>query len=262
VDKFPECSGLANISGKSVLNSRCYSRKFASINMKIKLEKFEGPLDLLLQLIEGADLDITEIALAEVADQFMQYLEQVENKNPEELADFLVVASKLLLLKSKVLLPNLNLADEDSGEDLEKQLKIYREYYEASKKVEKILLQKNILFSRDKIAVDIETIFNPSKKLDAKGLRKIFLQVLKEIEPIIKIPKKSIERVVSIKEKIKSISEKINKGTLSFNELISDSKNKSDLIITFLGLLEMVKQKELKVVQKDKFSDIVLEKIG
>lgn len=228
---------------------------------KIKLEQFEGPLDLLLQLIEAADLDITEIALSEVADQFMQYLEQVEDKNPEELADFLVVASKLLLLKSKVLLPNLNFTDEDGGEDLEKQLKIYREYYEASKKVEKILLQRNILFSRDRIAVDIESMFNPPKKLDAKGMRKIFLEVLKEIEPMIKIEKKSLERVVSIKEKIRFISERINTGVLSFNELVLDAKNKSDLIVTFLGLLEMVKQKELKVSQKDKFSDIVLEKI-
>ena len=69
---------------------------------QVKLEKFEGPLDLLLQLIEQADLDITEVSIAKVVQQFMIYLEQVEEKNPEELADFLVVAAKLLLMKMTV----------------------------------------------------------------------------------------------------------------------------------------------------------------
>ena len=68
-----------------------------------KLNQFEGPLDLLLQLIEAADLDITEVSIANVAEQFMVYLEQVEEKKPEELADFLVVAAKLLLIKSRAL---------------------------------------------------------------------------------------------------------------------------------------------------------------
>ena len=99
---------------------------------KVKLEKFEGPLDLLLQLIESADLDITEISLSQVADQFMRYLIEVENKNPDELADFLVAASRLLLIKSRILLPNLHIEDEGEAMELEIQLKIYKEYYEAN----------------------------------------------------------------------------------------------------------------------------------
>ena len=140
---------------------------------QVKLEKFEGPLDLLLQLIEQADLDITEVSIAKVVEQFMIYLEQVEEKNPEELADFLVVAAKLLLIKSRALLPNLSLGDEDDGLNLESQLKIYKKYYDASKIIEKILAEKKVLFTREKIPVDVEVIFNPPESLTTEKLQKM-----------------------------------------------------------------------------------------
>lgn len=229
---------------------------------KIKLEIFEGPLDLLLQLIENADLDITEVALADVADQFMHYLEQVENKNPEELADFLVVAAKLLLIKSRVLLPSLHLDDEGEVIEFENQLRIYKEYYEAAKKIEAILLKKKVLFTRKKIPLDIEVIFNPPQNLGVDKLKKIFLEIVKDIEPMIRLPKKSLLKAMSIKQKIESIKNKILQGIkLSFSELIKDSKNKTDVIVTFLGVLELVKQKTVNVKQEDKFGDIIIEKI-
>ena len=105
-----------------------------------KLEQFEGPLDLLLRMIEEEKMDVTQVALSKVTDQFIQYLTGIEEKQPEELADFLVVASKLLLIKSRVLLPQVVL--EEDGSDLEKQLRIYKEYLEASKILHKIILKK------------------------------------------------------------------------------------------------------------------------
>ena len=141
----------------------------------IKLEKFEGPLDLLLQLIESADLDITEVAIAQVADQFMEYLGQVEEKRPEELADFLVVASRLILIKSRVLLPSLHLEEENDAVILENQLKIYKEYYEASKKIEDILASKKVLFAREKVLSKLESVFNPPADLGGDKMKKIFL---------------------------------------------------------------------------------------
>ena len=243
------------------------------VALKYKLDKFEGPLDLLLQLIESADLDITEVSIAQVADQFMEYLEQVEEparnathsvaggEKSEELADFLVVASRLLLIKSKVLLPNLDLGNEESGEDLEKQLKIYKEFHEASKNIEKILLEKKILFAREKIPMDVDVIFNPPKKINSQNLKQIFKEILKDIEPIIKIPEKAMERVVSIKEKIKSITNKIQNGLTNFDELIKDAKNRTEVVITFLGILELVKQRVAKVKQDDKFGEISISRV-
>ncbi|MCG2686919.1 segregation/condensation protein A [Candidatus Parcubacteria bacterium] len=225
-----------------------------------KLEKFEGPLDLLLQLIESADLDITEVSLSQVADQFMKYLAAVEDKNPEELADFLVVASRLLLIKSRILLPNLHIEDESEAIELETQLKIYKEYYEASKKIENILAEKKVLFVRNKIPIDIEVIFNPPKNLEGDKLKKIFLEVIKEIEPIIKLPKKSMLKVVSIKEKIEYIKNKILSGiNLSFSDLIKESKTRTEVIISFLSVLELVKQRDVVVKQEKMFEEILIE---
>ncbi len=229
---------------------------------KVKLEKFEGPLDLLLQLIESADLDITEISLSQVADQFMKYLAQIENKNLDELADFLVVASRLLLIKSRILLPNLHIENEDEAIELETQLKIYKEYYEASKKIEQILANKKVLFVREKIPLDIKTIFNPPKNLDKDKLKKTFLEVIKEIEPVIKLPKKSMLRAVSIKEKIEQIKNRVLANmNLSFNDLIKESKNRTEVIILFLSVLELVRQRSFVVKQEKKFEEIIIQKI-
>jgi segregation and condensation protein A len=229
----------------------------------VKVEKFEGPLDLLLQLIEGADLDITEVSIADVAEQFMAYLLAVEEKNPEELADFLVVATKLLLIKSRVLLPNVVLDDEENADDLALQLKMYKEYLDASKKIEQILLDKNILFARAKIPLDIEVIFNPPKNLTTEKIKELLKGLIADMEPFIKLPEKSLERAVSIKEKINEIRNKIlSKINTSFRELVGDSKNRTDLIVTFLGLLELVKQRVVSVKQDEMFEDISVSKIN
>ncbi|MDD5289576.1 MAG: segregation/condensation protein A [Patescibacteria group bacterium] len=228
-----------------------------------KINKFEGPLDLLLQLIEAADLDITEVSIADVAEQFMAYLAAVEEKNPEELADFLVVATKLLLIKSRVLLPNVVLDEEGEGDDLARQLKMYKEYLDASKKIEQILLDKNILFAREKIPLDIEAVFNPPKNMTAEKLKTLLIGLIAGMEPFIRLPQKSLERAVSIKEKIEQIRNKIlNKINTSFRELVGDSKNRTDLIVTFLGLLELVKQRTIVVKQDKMFDDISVSRLN
>ncbi|MFH1457394.1 MAG: segregation/condensation protein A [Patescibacteria group bacterium] len=230
------------------------------MSYKVKLEKFEGPLDLLLQLIENADLDITEVSLSQVADQFMQYLVEIENKNPEELADFLVAASRLLLIKSRILLPNLHIEDETEALELEIQLKIYKEYYEATKKIETILAEKKVLFVRDKILFDKDIMFNPPENLSAEKIKKIFLEVLKEIEPIIQLPKKSILKAISIKEKIEQIKKKIlSNMNLSFSDLIKESKTRTEVIVAFLGVLELVKQRTVIVKQEEVFKEIIIQ---
>jgi len=227
-----------------------------------KIGQFEGPLYLLLQLIEAADLDITEVSIADVAEQFMQYLARVEEKNPEELADFLVVAAKLLLIKSRVLLPSLNFGVEEEEGDLEQQLRIYKEYYEASKKIEEIIAKKDVLFLREKIPLDLEVIFNPPKDISGEKLKNIFLEILKEIEPMVKLPQRQVARVMSIREKIEQIKNKILSAvSINFKDLLIGSKNKTEVIVTFLGLLELVKQRAITVKQDKMFDEIIIEKI-
>ena len=117
--------------------------------MNFKIDKFEGPLGLLLQLIEKEELDITQISLAKIADQYIEYIKQAKELKPEELADFLVVAAKLLLIKSRALLPFLKGEAEQEIQEFEEQLRMYQEFLSAAKKLEIIIGQKRFSFARE-----------------------------------------------------------------------------------------------------------------
>lgn len=224
---------------------------------KIKLEKFEGPLDLLLRLIEEEELDITEVSLAQVTEQYIAYLNSVPDIRPDELADFLVVAAKLLYIKSKILLPQLEIEDEEEG-DLEKQLKIYRVFHLAAKSIQKMIGRKRFSYIREvRGARVIDPIFTPPKGLTTKTIKEIFIEVLKKIEPIVNLPQEVMEKTVSIQEKISQIQEAIQRGiSLNFYALLKSAESKTEIIVTFLALLELVKQQVIVVAQQEAFSDI------
>ena len=232
------------------------------MSYKIKIEQFEGPLDLLLQLIEQNELDITQVSLAQVTDQYIEYLNQLEYLNPDVLADFLVIAAKLLYIKSKALLPYLKLDEENEGEELEKQLRIYKEFLEASKVINKMLRKKRFAYVREKMPISDIPLFKPSKSLTKEKLNKVFREILADIEPIVRLPQKSMGKVVSISEKIDQIKNLIlEKAQVNFRELLKNSKDKTEVIVSFLALLELVKQKTIGVAQKDKFSEIKIIKV-
>jgi segregation and condensation protein A len=230
---------------------------------KIKLEQFEGPLDLLLRLIEQQKFDITQVSLSQVADQFIEYLNQAKNLSLGELADFLVVATKLLLIKSKTLLPFLNPDEEEEIQKLEGQLKIYKEYFDASQKINEIIFKKNFSFIREKTE-NIMPIFNPPKSLNKNILAEIFTEVLKNIEAIVRpstVEQKIIKKIFSLQEKIEHIKDLIfKKSKLSFDHLINSSKSKIEIIVSFLALLELIKQKHIIVVQEKNFQEIVIQR--
>jgi len=227
---------------------------------QIKLEQFEGPLDLLLKLIEEEEMDITKVSLAKVADQFITYVNQSEQLNPGEVADFLVVAAKLLYIKSKMLLPSLAVEDEEADE-LEKQLKIYKEYYEASRKIKEMLKQNRLMFVREKPLRVFTPKFSPPLGLNLKALSEVFSRVLARLEPIVNLPKDAIKKTISIREKIGHITEMIlNKVCLSFKQLLGNKRDKTEIIVSFLAVLELVKQRTIEVEQAELFSEINLKK--
>jgi len=227
---------------------------------KVQLTDWQGPLDLLLQLIEQQEMDITKVSLATVADQFIEYM-NVKPIKPEETADFLVIAAKLLYIKSKALLPSIDL-EEDDVIDLEKQLKMYKEYIDASKKMNKILKKKNISFAKDKYPEDILTQgFFPPKNINQQKMARVYAQIINRLKPLIILPKKIIERSIKLSEKIQQIKDVIlQEACTSFNKLICDTKTKTEKIISFLAILELTKQKIIQVEQGDLFSDIDLKK--
>ncbi len=228
---------------------------------QIKLEKFEGPLDLLLQFIEQERLDITEVSLAKVTDQYLGYLNQTADISTEELADFLVVAAKLLLIKSKILLPQLEV-DAEEASDLEQQLRIYKEFYEASKVLQKRIVKKHFLYPRERMIVRIDKVFNPPKSITSETLSKIFRGVLASLEPWVNLPREVVTKTISIRERIANIQQMIQeKMRMRFGELLRSANNKTEVIVTFLAILELVKQRSIAVVQEGIFDDIVVQKI-
>ncbi len=227
---------------------------------QIKIEKFEGPLDLLLQLIEQQQLDITQVALSQVTDQYLEYLRGLEEQSPGELADFLVVAAKLLVLKSKALLPYLTW-EEEEGEDLETQLRMYKTFLEASRAIDGLIRQKRFTFFRERPFLSAEVIFSPPKKLTKDHLTKIFQQILARLEPIINLPQKALAKTISIKERIERIRNLIfEKAVFNFDELLAGGASKLDVIINFLALLELIKQREIVALQDNLFQGIRIKR--
>lgn len=230
--------------------------------MKIKIQQFEGPLDLLLQLIEEQKLNITEISLAHVTEQFLQYLRSQTYLKPTVLADWLVVAAKLLVIKSRVLVPSLELAPEEREEttNLAWQLYQYKLYKEAAKILRGIEAKRRQSWTRHTAFVERITFF-PDPAVTPLALRDCMNYLAKILEEIAKLPKKILEEVVSISEKIdhmqKLLAEKIE---VRLHDLLKNAKNKTEIIVTFLALLELIKQKILTVEQEAMFSDIIIKK--
>ncbi|PIT94396.1 hypothetical protein COT98_03620 [Candidatus Falkowbacteria bacterium CG10_big_fil_rev_8_21_14_0_10_39_9] len=239
--------------------------------MEFRSEKFSGPLELLLSLIEREEMDITEIALAKIADEYIAYLKNLAHIDPEQVADFLVIAAKLLYLKSKALLPYLSTPEEDEEiEELEHQLRMYKEFLEASKGLEKMLAKKKFSFVRDlgksgkRRQLFIWQKFSPPKSLTKEMLREHFDYILGFLAPEEQeLKEEIIEHKISIEEKISFIQRKLmDKISFSFNQVIKEAGNKTEIIVSFLAVLELAKQRELEFQQDGLFGEIFINKLN
>lgn len=225
----------------------------------IKIEKFEGPLDLLLQFIMAEELDISEVSLAQVTDQYVEYIEQAELL-PEEIADFLNIAARLLLIKSKLLLPAMLEAEPDSEMDLAQQLKMYSQFVAASKTIDQLWKQPNNMYAREKFFYKQEG-FYPPRQITAKSLSASFQEIIKKIKPFIRLPERTIRQVISLREKIHQLAAILRERTnFSFQETLTPSGGATEMIVSFLALLELVKQRQALVEQPTTFAEITIRK--
>lgn len=226
----------------------------------VKLEQFQGPFSLLVQLIDEKKLSINEISLGQVTEQFMEHIKLVEETHPEELADFLVVASKLLLIKSRTLLPVLEV-DEDEG-NLEDQLKLYQAFVKASLVVEQRLSEKRVLYARPlpKFS-EVKPVFTPDASLTLAVLGQTMLDVLNALKPILTLPERLIERAVSIQEKLAHIRDVIGKRLqVRFSQVLSSSCSRVEVVVSFLAVLELLKERTIHVSQPRAFHDILIKR--
>jgi segregation and condensation protein A len=232
---------------------------------QIKLKQFSGPLDKLLELIEEKHLDITEISLAEVTADFLKYAEQLgkENIAPMILADFLAVAARLLLIKSKTLLPTLELTEEEKTDikDLEERLKLYKEFKLASVIVGDLWNKKTPMFSRPLfLSLGEKSFFYPPPGLKVQNLRGCLARLLSVLKDFLPETQKIKSVVVKLEDKIQELLERFQKtAEQSFKTLIA-SRSKQEIIVLFLAALHLLKERFINVEQKEQFSDIILKK--
>ena len=229
---------------------------------KVKLTQFEGPLDLLLSLIEQRQLDITTIALAEVTEQFLQYLKQLQTIDPTTLADYLSIAAKLLVIKSKAILPTLEIEDEedDAGFDLEGRLLLYKQFKEVAKYLKTLDNKRKQSFTRS-ITFEQKISFYPDPSVTSKELHDSILTVLSGLQELDALPKAKLKEAISIQEKIDHLRNSLGgKIETKLSEIIKGAKNKGEVIVTFLALLELIKQKIFVADQEALFADVVIKK--
>jgi segregation and condensation protein A len=227
---------------------------------QVALPVFEGPLDLLLHLIEREELDITQVSLAQVTNQYLEYLAHLSERDPDSLADFLVVAAKLLLIKSRVLLPrppaSVSSEEEDVGQDLIQQLIEYKRFKEAAGWLKQ--LDEQGLHSYIRLA-GVPTL---DRVVD---LGEVTLDdLLSAVRDVlaVKPPEPSVNGTVapvriSIADQIALIEKKTRWGrSVSFRQLLEGATSRTEVIVTLLALLEMVKQLRVTMHQDRQFGDI------
>lgn len=232
------------------------------VDYELKSEHYSGPLDKLLELIETKKLEVTLLSLAEVTGEFLNYLKKLETQTNNHflIADFLTVASKLILIKSKILIPSLVLEEEEKEDiaELEKRLKIYAELKAAQIHIKENWNELPQMTSREFLA-DLGKVFYPPKNLNAEDLRKSFAKLIGEMEKLAK-PKAVIKRqIVSLSSKIKEILKRVSDKPASFHALKSD-KTKEELVILFLAILHLLKDQLIFAEQAGHFEDIKIAK--
>ena len=234
---------------------------------RINTELYEGPLDLLLELIERAELDITRLALAQVTDQYLAYMKNMQDRNAAEVSAFLVIAARLVQIKSAALLPRPEVqaqsaGEEDPAEALAQLLIQYRRF----KQIANWLQERHIRGLHTYLRLDVPTP-RIEGKLDLNGLtladlvhvaREVFINKsnMRSLNTVVNMPR------ITIREKIRYVMEILRRaGKSSFTTMLRN-KSRVEIVVTFLALLELVKRHILDAQQTALFEDIQFETVG
>ena len=233
-----------------------------SLAYQVALPVFEGPLALLLHLIERQELDITQVSLAQVTNQYLEYLSQVSERNPDHLADFLVVAAKLLLIKSRVLLPQpaaappLEEAEPDIGEDLIRQLIVYKQFKQAAGWLGELENSGRQSYIRLAGIPDLERVADLSD-VTLNDLLAVVRRVLAAQESIPSVNGVVTPSAITIADQMDLIERETRHGrSVSFRRLLEQTANRLEIIVTLLAVLEMIKRLKVTVRQDRLFGDI------
>ena len=233
----------------------------------IKVENFEGPLDLLCHLIEIKKMYLNDIKISDITDQYMEYIKQMEEMNLDITSEFLVMASTLLYLKSKSLLPKQENEEEElTEEELIRRIIEYKKYKEITSK-----LKENFLMYTKRFYKNAEDIKLPIQKIEEEYTPETIPEIYAELlrrntdkinENASNIEKIAITETYSVGDTVKEMYRALVKfKKFTFNKLFSTKKrNKTEIVTAFSGLLEMSRRNKVTTEQEELFGDIEVEK--
>lgn len=238
---------------------------------QIKTDAFEGPFHLLLSLIEERKFFINDLSLAQVTEDYLNYVNKIQlddslpkDRQASEISSFIVVAATLILIKSKSLLPDLNLTSEEESDisNLEERLKLYELYTKLSKNI-KEMFGKKMIFAPLERKNEV-LVFLPDEQITKESMMTFARDALGRIPKKIILPEVEVKKVMSIEEMISKLTERIEKTLqMNFKDFAGNAKTKEEkivVIIGFLAMLELVRQGILHAVQDGSFEDIIIKK--
>ncbi len=231
----------------------------------IKTSAFEGPFALLLNLVEERKLFINDVSLAEVTEDYLKYLNTLNKFNPMLTSSFLVVAATLILIKSKSLLPNLDLTSEEESDisSLEERLRLYELFTKLGLNI-KNNFGRNIIFPPLERKHDV-LIFLPDAQITKESMMTFVENALGRIPKKIFLPEVEVKKVISIEEMIDKLTDRIkNSLKMNFKDFAGRAVTKEErvvVIVGFLAMLELVRQGILDAIQADGEEDIIIEKL-
>lgn len=241
------------------------------MGINVKIDIFEGPLDLLLHLIKNAEVDIYDIPIADITDQYITYLKTMKELDLEVASEFLVMAATLVEIKSKMLLPrkkNMDeetAADEDPRKELVEKLIEYKKYKEFASVLKEINENTTLFFKSPEIIDDIENQEVFFKNITVENLMVAFKKVVDSYEN--RYNRKSDDINYSLKldeykieDKIEKIKQMVLKeGKVSFSCFFINARSRMEIVVTFLAMLELIKIKLIKAIQYRNYDDITIE---
>ena len=235
----------------------------------VSLPIFDGPIELLLHLIERQELDITEVSLVAITDQYLRAIEAMQEIEPEALADFLVVAARLLYIKSRGLLPQPEVEEEEEkqSEALLQQLLDYRRFKAAADELRlraSMGLRTNVRLAPPQMERRLDLTELTIERLAAAAQRAMRNVASSVAPPSVRAyPITVAEQMAAILERIRSQAGTEGGGDryLSFTALLSQSRSRLEIVVTFLAVLELIKQREIAAEQQETFGEIVLRSL-
>ncbi len=239
---------------------------------KIKINDFEGPFDLLLHLIRKNQMDIYNVKLYSITNQYLNYLNSMKEMDLEITSEFIVVAATLIEIKSKYLLPKVKSDDEDEEDDeksLIEKLILYKKIKGVSSYFRDKYINTGEVFSKKpeiieekKKEINNDELFKNLTLLDLYNIYNNLLEIYNNKQNKNNVIQRKIYvDKYKIEDKLDYITSRINEGKIkTFNQLIENSECKMEIVVTFLALLEMIKQRMIKVYQSQNFGNIVIER--